>query len=69
MVKFLVTYVTKCMADVLLKTISIKHKIVNLKTIFQLWCTLPEFCIIINSLLISLILCPRVVFTVLVDIS
>ena len=31
MVKRLVTYVTKRMADAILKTISIKHKIVNIK--------------------------------------
>ena len=32
MVKFLVTYVTKCIADVILKTILVKHKIVIFQT-------------------------------------
>ena len=57
MVKCLVAYVTKCMSDVILKTISIKHKIVNFKKSAN-WCKVPKHCTVINSLLNSSILCP-----------
>ena len=58
LVKYLVTYVTKCMTDAILKAIIIKQKFVNFKQNPLIILLTSKHCIATNTLLISPILCP-----------
>ena len=72
MVKCLVTYVTKCMADANLKTISIRNKVVNFKkNICKLWFKTSKtlYCNQYSADFTILMSLARVVFAPQVDIS